>query len=306
MPNTAEKMRWGLRRRLEFIDFRLFWDGRFNRKDMDEAFGLSSQQASTDIAKYDELAPGNLIYDRAEKAYVRAESFAPAFIAESFERYLLQLVAIENRWMRQEETWFHTIPPVEIVTLGRRPTDPQVLLRLLDAIRQKMEIKVEYASLTGSPEGSRVIAPHALAHSAGRWHVRAWSREHNDFRNYNINRIRSVGEQQPSAIDPALDFEWAHEINLVIVPNPGLSTEQQAAVAAEHGMKDGQLIWPCKLSLSFYLMTEYNLDVEIGVLRPEKQQLVLQNRVEVDQARAAARQMSIEALARKSAESEKP
>lgn len=298
MEQGGERVRWGVRRRLEFIDFRLFWDGRFNRSDMAETFGISAQQASADIAHYEKIAPQNLAYDRAEKAYKRAPDFAPAFIGETVERYLLQLVAIENRWMRQEDTWFDALPPVEIVTLGRRSTDHQVLLRVLDAVRNNLEIEVNYASLTGSADQSRVIAPHALAHSAGRWYLRSWSREHNDFRDYNLNRIKVVGAQRPSRIDPALDFEWIHKINLVIIPNPGLPTERQAAVAEEYAMETGRLVRPCRLSLSFYLMSEYNLDVAEGILPPQKQQLILRNRDEVTQARAAARQMSIEALAR--------
>lgn len=296
--NDGEEIRWGVRRRLEFIDFRLFWASRFNRSDMAETFGISAQQASADIAQYERIAPNNLVYDRAQKAYKRTEDFKPAFIGETVERYLLQLVAIENRWMRQEDTWFDSIPPIEVVTLGRRPTDPTVLLRVLDAVRNRLEISVDYSSLTGSERQSRIIAPHALAHSAGRWYLRSWSREHNDFRDYNLNRISTVGDQRASPVDPALDFEWIHKINLVIVPNPGLSPERQAAVAAEHAMVGGRLIRPCRLSLSFYLMSEYNLDVELGVLKPEKQQIILQNRDEVMQARSAARQMAIEALAR--------
>jgi WYL domain len=298
MDDDGERLRWGVRRRLEFIDFRLFWDGRFNRSDLAEAFGISAQQASADIGQYERHAPDNLDYDRAAKAYKRTESFSPAFIGETIERYLLQLVAIENRWMRPEDTWFDTIPPVEVITLGRRPTDPAVLLRVLDAVRKRQEIDVEYASLTGSAQPMRTIAPHALAHSAGRWYVRSWSRDHNDFRDYNLNRISAVIDRRRSSVDPALDFEWVHKINLVILPNPGLSPERQAAVASEHGMTDGRLVRPCRLSLSFFLMSEYNLDVEPGVLKPEKQQIILQNRDEVTQARALARQMSIEALAR--------
>src|ERR1700722_3358389 len=298
MQDDGERLRWGVRRRLEFIDFRLFWDGRFNRSDMSETFGISAQQASADIAQYEKFAPKNLAYDRAEKAYRRTEDFMPAFIGETVERYLLQLVAIENRWMRPEDTWFDTIPPVEVITLGRRPTNPTVLLRVLDAVRNKLEIDIEYASLTGSLQQSRAIVPHALAHSAGRWYARSWSREHNDFREYNLNRIITVSDRRASTVDPALDFEWIHKINLVIVPNPRLSPERQVAVAAEHDMESGRLVRPCRLSLSFYLMSEYNLDVEPGVLKPEKQQIILQNRDEVTQARSAARQMAIEALAR--------
>ena len=255
MEEGSERLRWGVRRRLEFIDFRLFWDGRFNRGDLSVTFGISAQQASADIGQYEKIAPNNLHYDRAEKAYVRAEGFTPAFIGETIERYLLQLVAIENQWMRPGDTWFDAIPPIEVITLGRRATDPTVLLRVLDAIRKRQEIDIEYASLTGSVQPSRTIAPHALAHSAGRWYVRSWSRDHNDFRDYNLNRIAAVLAHRPAAIDTALDFEWVHKINLVIRPNPGLPPERQAAVASEHAMTDGQLIRPCRLSLSFYLMS---------------------------------------------------
>lgn len=300
MEEGSERLRWGVRRRLEFIDFRLFWDGRFNRSDLSVTFGISAQQASADIGQYEKIAPNNLHYDRAEKAYIRAEGFAPAFIGETIERYLLQLVAIENHWMQPGDTWFDAIPPIEVITLGRRATDPTVLLRVLDAIRKRQEIDIEYGSLTGSVQPSRTIAPHALAHSAGRWYVRSWSRDHNDFRDYNLNRITAVLAHRPAAIDVALDFEWVHKINLVIRPNPALPPERQAAVASEHAMTDGQLIRPCRLSLSFYLMSEYNLDVEPGVLKPEKQQIILFNRDEVTQARASSRQMSIEALARAS------
>ena len=298
MEDDGERLRWGVRRRLEFIDFRLFWDGRFNRSDLGHTFGISAQQASADIAQYEKLVPKNLSYDRVEKAYRRTESFAPAYIGETIERYLLQLVAIENQWMRPEDTWFDTTPDVEVITLRRRATDPTVLLRVLDAIRNGLEVDVEYASLTGSVEPSRAIAPHALSHSAGRWYVRSWSRAHNDFRDYNLNRIRAVTGQRSRSVDPKLDFEWVHIINLVIVPNPELSAERQAAVAAEYAMTEGRLTRPCRLSLSFYLMSEYNLDVELGVLKPEKQQIILQNRDEVTQARALARKMSVEALTR--------
>ena len=298
MENINETIRWGVRRRLEFIDFRLFWYGRLNRKDMAETFGISPQQASIDIGQYETMAPNNLAYDPAEKAYMRAERFVPAFVGETVERYLFQLVAIENQWMRTEDTWFDSIPPLEVITLRRRPTDPTVLLRVLTAVRERLEIDIEYDSLTGAVQPSRTIAPHALAHSAGRWYVRSWSRDHNDFRDYNLNRIRVVDDSRPSSVDPALDFEWTHLMNLVILPNPDLPQERQDAVATEHGMTDGCLVLPCRLSLSFFLMSEHNLDVEPGVLKPEKQQIVLQNREEITQARALARKMSIEALLR--------
>ena len=299
MQDDGERLRWGVRRRLEFIDFRLFWDGRFNRSDMAQTFGISAQQASADIAQYERIAPKNLAYDRAEKAYRRTEDFAPAFIGETIERYLLQLVAIENRWMRQEDTWFDVIPPVEVITLGRRPTDPTVLLHVLDAVRSRLEIDVDSTLPSpghcSNPEPSLRIRSPTVQDDGTCDPGRAST---TTFAITTSIRIITVGGYRASTVDPALDFEWIHKINLVIVPNPGLSLERQAAVAAEHAMEDGRRVRPCRLSLSFYLMSEYNLDVEPGVLKPEKQQIILQNCDEVTQARSAARQMAIEALAR--------
>ena len=285
-------------RRLQFIDFRLFWDGRFNRNDLAKTFGISVQQASSDINDYMQLAKQNLRYDHQQRAYFRTAEYSPALLHSAAERYLLQLVAIEQRWMGQEETWFDEMPPVENVEIRRKQTDSRILLQILDAIRGHKQFALDYASLTGSTEGARMIAPHALAHAGGRWYVRAWSREHNDFRDYSIDRIRSVEGLEPATVDPALDFEWHHVVDLVVIPNPELPPERRVAVAAEYAMTGDQLKVPMRVSLTVYLMALYNLDIEPGVLSPFKQQLVLKNREEVVGAREITRRLSVEALAR--------
>jgi hypothetical protein len=217
------------------------------------------------------------------------------------ERYLLQLVAIENKWMRQEDTWFENRPPIENVSLLRKRTDPRILLHILDAINQRGQLDIQYKSITGSPEPHRVIAPHALFHAIGRWYVRAWSTEHSDFRDYNLFRIDRAGDITAAAIDPALDFEWMHEIDLILAPNPALSQSQRVALEAEYEMVGGQLIVTTRLSQSFYLMTEHNFDVVAPeALPPSKRQLVLLNHDEVVNARATARKLSIDAIERAS------
>ena len=122
--------------------------------------------------------------------------------------------------------------------------------------------------------------------------------DHDDFRDYNLFRIASVGASRPCSIDSALDFEWAHTTNLEIIPNPELTPTQQAAVAAEYDIIDGVRRIPVRLSLTFYVMTENNLDVDPGILPPGKQQLVLDNQSDVVSARDSARRLSKEALAR--------
>lgn len=72
-------MRWGVEKRLEFIEFRLFWEGGINRADIMEQFGVSVPQASKDLSLYEEKAPGNLRYDKQQKRYLASPTFKPFF-----------------------------------------------------------------------------------------------------------------------------------------------------------------------------------------------------------------------------------
>ncbi|MER9964921.1 WYL domain-containing protein [Mesorhizobium sp. M0045] len=295
---VGSDLKWGVRKRLEFIEFRLFWDGRLNRGDLAEVFGMSHQQASSDFGTYQKLAPDNLVYDNALKAYIRTPEFDPVLIGDNSDRYLLQVVAIHSGWMQKEDTWFNQLPPVEVVTLGRKPLNTTNLLAVLDAIRERKKLQIDYRSMTGTPESWRWIAPHAMSFCAGRWYVRAWSEEHNDFRDYSLGRILETRGSTPASENSALDYEWAQRIDLIIGPNPQLSEDRQRAVEFEYNMVNAEVLVPVRLSLSFYLMSEHNLDVQPGQLLPEKQQLVLKNRQDVEDARRLARQMSKEALKR--------
>ena len=92
-PPAKPQTRWGQERRLEFIDFRLRWEGRLNRGDLMAFFGISVPQASLDIAKYLELAPENAAYDRSGKVYMPTESFRPIYPTNEPSRFLDELLA---------------------------------------------------------------------------------------------------------------------------------------------------------------------------------------------------------------------
>ena len=49
MGEERAELRWGIEQRLEFIEFRLFWEGHVNRSDLMDQFGVSVNQASTDL-----------------------------------------------------------------------------------------------------------------------------------------------------------------------------------------------------------------------------------------------------------------
>ena len=295
---SKKKKRWSVQKRLEFIEFRLFWTARLNRKDLIDTFGISAQQASADISTYEQIAPKNLSYDATQKSYFRSDEFVPALIGTSTQRFLLQLVAIESGWMDREETWFEERQTIEITTLTKKRVDTNVLMNVLDAIRNERQLEMEYRSMTGSTACTRLVEPHALSYNSGRWYVRAWSSEHNDFRDYHLNRIIEAKQGQPATVDRSLDFQWHHSIDLEIVPNPELPADKQSAVEYEYEMTEGCLRLNCRLSVSFYLMSEHNLDVEPGRLKPVKQQIVLRNADDVLQAREVASKLSKDALKR--------
>ncbi len=294
--SLPDSVRWGVQRRLEFIDFRLLWDGYFNRKDLIDVFNISAQQASADISQYQELAPANLEYDNARKAFIRRSAFKPCLIGHNTDRYLLQLMGIKSGFIKKEDTWFDTLPPAEIVTLKGKSTSSSLLLAILDAIRNKLELRINYNSMSGKADVVRHIVPHTLINSAGRWYIRAWCKEHDNFNDFHLGRISQVFEANPSIDKSICDIAWNEMINLVITPNPELSADKQKAISTEYDMKDGKLVIPTRISLTFYLMNEYNLDVEPGKIKPDKQQIILLNRLEIENARDEARVRAAEAL----------
>src|ERR1700722_13797818 len=106
-------MRWGVEKRLEFIEFRLFWEGGINRVDIMEQFGVSVPQASKDLSLYEEKAPGNLQYDRRQKRYFAALGFRPFFLKPEADRYLTQLGSVSNHVISADETWLSNVPDTD-------------------------------------------------------------------------------------------------------------------------------------------------------------------------------------------------
>ena len=289
---ATEDLRWGLRKRLEFIDFRLLWNARVNRVDICSHFKISPQQASSDLAAYERYAPDNLRYDRAQRTFVRAATYRPLLIGGLSDRYLLQLQALRTGLLPLAETWFDRPPPAQVTDLRHRRVDDATLQTVLDAIRDGLELRVTYSTMSDKPAGERHIAPHALGSASGRWHARCWNRENGDFRDFNLNRIRSIEGVSPATADPRLDLEWHTEIDLIMRPNPDMSEHRQAAVRDEYAFEGEELVVTSRIALVFYLFHEYNLEPSSGGLPATKRQLVLVNGEEVARARVSARDMS--------------
>lgn len=273
--------RWGQERRLEFIDFRLRWDGRLNRGDLIAFFGISVPQASKDIARYSEMAPLNLQYDPSAKVYLATERFRPIFPTSSASRYLSDLLASEIGVLAPDASFVGWRPPVAYAPTPGRALDSQTLVLLLRAVRGGQGVRALYQSMSRPRAIRRSLTPHAFAHDGFRWHIRAYCHDREQFRDFVIARMLELEPAAPAGPGAEHDVKWHTPVELVLRPNPRLSTAHQKALELDFGMKDGQVTFSCRQALLFYVLRQLGLH-EDAVERPEAQQVVLKNRAEVE------------------------
>lgn len=286
MENRDDRRRWGTDQRLEFIEFRLFWDGAVNRGDITTHFGVSVPQASNDLSLYKELAGANLHYDASSKRYEPTSSFRPRFLKPNAERYLAQLRAIADKVIDHSETPMGSIPDLGVMPIPRRRVEPDILRRLLHAVRGRQSVAVEYQSMNDDrPEPTwRHISPHAFGHDGLRWHVRAFCHLEHIFKDFIISRCLSVGQLAPAQGAPESDKDWITFFDVVLKPNPKLSPAQQKTIELDYGMQDGICVVPIRMALLYYFDKRLRLDIAEKKDRPKETPVVIHNRKEYDEA----------------------
>jgi len=281
LPESRTSTRWGPEKRLEFIDFRLRWDGRLNRGDISDFFGISTPQASLDISRYLEMAPKNAHYDRSERTYIATDSFQPLFPSSQPQKYLSDLLVQAYGILDPGVSFLGWIPPVGVAPTPVRMLNADTLIALLGAIRRGRALEMTYQSMTSPVPKKRLVSPRAFGFDGHRWHVRVYCHQENGFRDFVIARVLSLGrEQQPQTIPP-LDPEWETTVTLVLAPNPGLPDAHQRVIELDYGMDNGELRFECKRALLLYVVRNLGLDSAEGK-NPKVQQIVLRNRSEIE------------------------
>ena len=272
--------RWGQDRRLEFIDWRLRWDGRINRSDLTAFFGISIPQASLDIAKYLEVAPTNAIYDRSARMYFAASPFKPVFATNTSERYLNELMMRAASVLPQELSFLGWTPPFDLAPNPGRAVPAEILAPLLLAVRAGKQVVATYQSMSATEPTKRALSPHAVANDGFRWHVRAYCHLREDFRDFIIPRILSVESTDEPGMDAASDDAWHRKVTLVLGPNPKLSPAARKVIELDYAMTRGQAALECRQALLFYTLKRLGL-LEGQEAPPEVQQIALLNKNEL-------------------------
>lgn len=269
-------LRWEATRRMEFIEFRLYWEGKVNRGDLTDFFAISIPQASNDLSRYQELAPNNIDYDKSGKFYFATTEFIPIFYEPSSEHYLSLLKQVSSGISAKEDVFIKSFPEYDLIPILERPITAEMLKAIVDSIKNGIELRILYQSMSRPNPLSRWIAPKSLAYDGFRWGIRAYCFTNSKFMDFNIGRIWRIEETRPSTL-VEYDTNWYKEIVLRIGPNPGLTEDQQKTIEMEYGMVNGVKEVIVKQPFLSYFLKHYGLDPKNSERPPEAQHIVLLN-----------------------------
>lgn len=270
-------LRWGVERKLEFIEFRLFWEGYVNRGDIIDTFNVSVNQASTDLNRYLGLAPDNMSYDKSARTYVRTSAFKPLFLKPDASVYLSQVRSLSDGLLDKHEAWIGNIPDFGSIPFPARGVLPTVLRTIVIAIRRHEAVEICYQSMSSPEPQWRWIIPHALGFDGFRWHARAFCEQSGQFKDFVLSRIAETKQSRPADARATNDTAWHELVHLEIGAHPALSDGQRRAIELDYGMIDGQVTIPVRRALLYYALKRLGLDTDPTARRPQDQQIVLLN-----------------------------
>jgi hypothetical protein len=225
------------RDRLAFVELRVRFIGEIRRQDLVTRFGIQSAAASRDLALYKELAPAtSTTTPRASPtSWGRTSGPYSTFPPERVLSWLTQGFG-DGEPMRLK-AWVASESPSRLTH-----PDLDVLASVTRAIHQECPLGIEYHSIS-SGRTEREIVPFALIDNGLRWHVRAFDRKSQEFRDFVITRIKRpvVLKGQPVAPHEMSDqdIQWTRIVELELVPHP--DQPRPEITEMDYGMQDGVL-----------------------------------------------------------------
>ncbi|MBQ5546592.1 MAG: WYL domain-containing protein [Acetobacter sp.] len=258
MPkDQLESFTQSQRDRLAFIEFRLRFVGEIHRKDLVARFGIQFAAASRDLSLYRKLARHNINYDTKKKSYILAQDFRPLFTFSS-DRVLSWLV--EGFGSRNPAHIQQSLVPNEILSRLTHP-DLNVLASVTRAIYQENPLGIEYYSISNG-RTKREIVPFALIDTGFRWHVRAFDRKSQEFRDFAISRIKHPVVLNKSPIDQHemshQDTQWTRIVELELVPHP--DQPRPEITEMDYNMCNGSLHLKVRAAVVGYVLRKWHVD----------------------------------------------
>jgi WYL domain len=254
-PQRVESLSHAQRERLAYIDFRLYFFGEIGRPDLIDRFGVAPAGATRDLALYREIAPQNITFDGSNKIYRIAQAFSPLF--DHATQRVLSALALGFGDGVNGAT--QPLLPCESPTALSNPK-MDVLAPICRAIHGKRPAAIRYHSMS-SGESERIMVPFALVDTGLRWHVRAFDRKTNEFRDFVVTRIEAptLVDEEPLAHERSEnDIQWTRIVELEFVPHPRL--ERPEIIKMDYGMTDGSIRMRVRAAVAGYMLLRWSVD----------------------------------------------
>ena len=256
----VREMKTSIRRRFEFIEFQLAWDGSIGRKKLQKQFSISMQQATKDLNTYMDAYPGNMLYDPRQKFYVPSASFQPRLTKGDVTEYLMHLLMLHEGYREEQEVWLDSVPKFDVVSARSRQMKPDIFKTVLAAIRGEACLRARYISMSSDNVGPRTLMPHAIASDGHRWHMRAFEFEKGRYSDFVLSRIRSAEPTAAPTLELPPDTVWDTVVDLVLKADSALDPAQRESLEYEYGMKNGRLSLRVRQAMLFYYLRHYGFN----------------------------------------------
>jgi len=286
---SKEKMlldvKWATRQRLQYIELMAYYTGIVTRSDVAKAFGISDAAATKDLKLYGDLAPNNLIYNHSVFGFVPSDAFREVF-ADLSPAAVLPIIAA-NLAVAGGPYGAESIYGValESLPLPARLPSRQVLSQITRAIRGHSKLQVSYRSLSDrDSQEQRTLEPHALVNTGIRWHVRAYSEETYDFRDFVLSRFtQATCLNEPAESGVQYDDDWVEMVCLKLSPHPKLDAKKRENLLLDYGASDKLIEVIVRRALIGYVLQRLSADTtKDHSMNPNAYQLVLLNRDEIE------------------------
>lgn len=242
--------------RLRHIELRLRFLGEVRRPDVMLRFGIQSAAASRDLAVYRDLAPQNIEFDSRSKGYLLGSAFSPLFPTSADQALAWLAEQLGDAIAPSSESLLPCLMPSRL-----SHPDLEVLACITRAIHLQQVLDIRYHSIS-SGASQRQIVPFALLDTGLRWHVRAFDRKSNEFRDFVLTRIQAPNVQAESSPQrhetPEHDAQWARIVELDLVPHP--DQPRPEITRMDYGLHDGSLRLKLRAAIAGYVLRKWSVD----------------------------------------------
>lgn len=271
--------------RLQYIELMAYYTGVVTRSDVAKAFGISDAAATKDLKFYNEIAPDNLLYKHNVFGFVPGSQFEEIFTDLEPEQ-VLPMIAANLPFIGQtiEQNLLYGVN-TESLPLPHRLPNKNVIAQVIRAIKQKTKLSLVYSSLSDrNSSEARIIEPHSLVNTGLRWHVRAYSEDTYDFRDFVLSRVQQAQQLNDKAeSNPEYDDDWMESIKVQLTPHPKLSEEKRNILMTDYAAVNNVIEVNVRRALLAYVLQRLSVDTtKEHSLNPNAYQLIVMNRDEIE------------------------